>query len=135
MRAATAEETHRLLADAFNRGDVEELLELYEDGAVFLAQPGQQPARGTAAVREALRMFVGMKGTFNIEQTDVVRGEDVAVVYSTWALKGGSDPDGNAIELAGQTTDVVRRQADGTWLFAIDNPWGVQAFATAPTSE
>jgi ketosteroid isomerase-like protein len=72
--------------------------------------------------------------TFNIEQTDVVSGGDVAVVYSTWTLKGGSDPDGNAIELAGQTTDVVRRQADGTWLFAIDSPWGVQAFATAPTS-
>lgn len=24
------------------------------------------------------------------------------------------------------TADVLRRQADGNWLFAIDNPWGTQ---------
>jgi ketosteroid isomerase-like protein len=132
MRATTAEETHRLLEDAFNRGDVDALLELYEDGAVFLAQPGAPPARGTVGVREALGAFVGMKGTFNIEQTDLVSGDDVAIIYSRWTLKGASDAEGNPIELAGQTTDVVRRQPGGSWLFAIDNPWGVQAFAGPP---
>jgi ketosteroid isomerase-like protein len=134
MPANTAEETHRLLMDAFNRRDVDALIDLYEDGAVFLTQPGAPLARGTAGVREAIRAFVGMNGTFDIERTDVVAAADVAVVYSTWTLKGGSDPNGNPIDLAGQTTDVVRRQPDGTWLFAIDNPWGVQAFAPAPTT-
>jgi ketosteroid isomerase-like protein len=134
MPANTAEETHRLLMDAFNRRDVDALIDLYEDGAVFVAQPGAPLARGTAGVREAIRAFVGMNGTFDIERTDVVAAADVAVVYSKWTLKGGSDPNGNPIDLAGQTTDVVRRQPDGTWLFAIDNPWGVQAFAPAPTT-
>jgi ketosteroid isomerase-like protein len=48
MPASTAEETHRLLMDAFNRGDVDALVDLYENGAVFLAQPGAPVARGTA---------------------------------------------------------------------------------------
>jgi hypothetical protein len=30
----------------------------------------------------------------------------------------------NALEMAGRTADVVRRQPDGTWLFVIDDPYG-----------
>jgi hypothetical protein len=26
--------------------------------------------------------------------------------------------------MEGTTSDVLRRQGDGTWLFVIDNPWG-----------
>lgn len=134
MPETTAEETHRLWTDAFKGGDVDSLVELYEDRAVLVAQPGQPLVRGKDAIREALGGFVGMGGTFNMEHTDVVEADDVAVIYSTWTLKGGSDPEGNPVDLTGRTTDVVRRQPDGTWLFAIDNPWGVQAFAAAPTT-
>jgi ketosteroid isomerase-like protein len=134
MPATTAEEIHRLFRNAFNRGDADALLDLYEDGAVFVAQPGAPLARGPAGVREAIQAFLGMNGTFSIERTDVVAAEDVAIVYSTWTLKGGSGPNGNPIDLAGQTTDVVRRQPDGTWLFAIDNPWGAQPFAAVPAA-
>lgn len=134
MPATTAEDTHRLWTDAFKGGDVDSLVDLYEDRAVFLAQPGQPLVRGKDAIREAIGGFVGMGGTFNMEHTDVVEADDVAVIYSTWTLKGGSDPEGNPVDLMGQTTDVVRRQPDGTWLFALDNPWGVQAFAAAPTT-
>jgi len=129
MPATTAEEAHRLWADAFKRGDVDAVLELYEQAAVFVAQPGTPLVRGKDAVREVVRAFVAMGGTFNMDSTDSIEGDGVAVLYSRWTLEGASDADGNAIELAGQTTDVVRRQSDGTWLFAIDNPWGVQAFA------
>jgi hypothetical protein len=38
-----------------------------------------------------------------------------------------TDPQGNAVELSGQASDVLRRQADGTWLLVIDNPYGVEA--------
>lgn len=134
MPATTAEETHRLWTDAFKRGDVDALVDLYEDDAVFLAQPGEPLVGGKDAIREAIGAFAAMGGTFNMERTDFVEGDGVAVIYSVWTLRGGSDPEGNPVELTGQTTDVVRRQSDGTWLLAIDNPWGVQAFAPAPTA-
>jgi ketosteroid isomerase-like protein len=28
------------------------------------------------------------------------------------------------VRMDGVTSDVLRRQADGRWLFVIDNPWG-----------
>jgi ketosteroid isomerase-like protein len=27
--------------------------------------------------------------------------------------------------MEGTSTEVIRKQADGRWLFVIDNPWGV----------
>jgi ketosteroid isomerase-like protein len=48
---------------------------------------------------------------------------DIALSIATWTLKG-TGPDGKPIQMEGTTTDVLRRQADGRWLFVIDNPWG-----------
>ncbi len=48
-----------------------------------------------------------------------------ALLVSDWTL-AGNGPDGTAVNLGGTTTDVVRRQADGTWRYAIDSPLGVQ---------
>ena len=33
-------------------------------------------------------------------------------------------PDGEPVRLEAKNADVLRRQADGTWRFVIDNPWG-----------
>ena len=41
-----------------------------------------------------------------------------------WQL-GMTGPDGKPVELAGRSVEVVRREPDGRWLFAIDEPFGV----------
>ena len=41
-------------------------------------------------------------------------------------MTGGTAADGSEVNLTGQTSDVVRRQADGTWLLVIDNPFGCE---------
>ena len=46
------------------------------------------------------------------------------MVSSTWNLKG-TGPDGSAVELSGESVEILRRQADGTWKFIIDSPWGL----------
>jgi ketosteroid isomerase-like protein len=43
-----------------------------------------------------------------------------------WTLNGTS-PEGGPVEIAGQTSDVLRRQSDGNWLIVIDNPFGAQS--------
>jgi ketosteroid isomerase-like protein len=34
-------------------------------------------------------------------------------------------PDGKPAQVSGQSVEVVRRQANGDWLFVIDEPFGV----------
>ena len=122
MPAYTPEEVHQLFSKHFSAADIDALLSLYEPTATFVPQPGQ-PVSGSAAIREALQAFLALKGRFNMEPGKVILANDIALLFSKWTLSG-KDPEGNAVELSGQTSDVVRRQADGSWLFVIDNPFG-----------
>jgi ketosteroid isomerase-like protein len=123
MAAREPEEAHRLWGERFKAGDLEGLMALYEPNATLMPQPGQA-ASGAAAIREALGGFLGLKATFDwVDSKPAIRSGDLALLHSRWTLSG-TGPDGSPLNLGGTTADVVRRQADGTWLFAIDNPWG-----------
>ncbi len=123
MAAREPEEAHRLWGERFKAGDLEGLLALYEPNATLAPQPGQA-ASGAAAIREALGGFLGLKAMFDwVETRPAIRSGDLALLHSRWTLTG-TGPDGSPLNLSGTTADVVRRQADGSWLFAIDNPWG-----------
>jgi ketosteroid isomerase-like protein len=81
-------------------------------------------AEGPAALREALGAFLAMKPVLRVEKTQLVMAGDVALALTRWTLDGVGT-DGGAIRMGGESTDVLRRQADGRWLVLLDNPWGV----------
>ena len=122
MSARTPEEMPRLWAEHFVAGDLDALVALYEADATLVAQPGAVVI-GTEAIREDLSGLLAMRPTFNLEGRKVLQTGDIALSFADWTLAGTS-PDGEPIEMAGQTSDVLRRQPDGTWRFVIDNPWG-----------
>ena len=127
MPARTPEETYTVFAQYFSAGDMEALMSLYEPEATMVPQPGVVVS-GHAAIRNALGAFLAVKGEFNLQPARAFQSHDIALLFSKWTLKG-TDPNGNAVELGGQTSDVVRRQADGSWLFVIDNPYGAASVA------
>jgi ketosteroid isomerase-like protein len=53
----------------------------------------------------------------------VLEAGDTAVLSGQWKLTGRG-PDGTAMEMTGRSVEVLRRQADGTWLFVLDHPFG-----------
>ena len=123
MPARKPQEVHRLFSEAFNAGDLNAIVSLYEPDAVLVPQPGQT-VRGHAAIRQALIAFLAMKPRFVFQSGKTLESNDIAILFSNWTLTGTA-ADGSAIKMAGQTTDVVRKQKDGTWLLAIDNPFGI----------
>jgi ketosteroid isomerase-like protein len=125
MPAYTPEQVHDLFAEYFSADDLDKLMTLYEPGATMLPQPGPQ-VTGEAAIREVLSGFLALKGQMILKVARTIQGEDIAILFSNWTLNG-TDPNGGPVALAGQTSDVVRRQADGSWLFVIDNPFGAAA--------
>jgi uncharacterized protein (TIGR02246 family) len=105
-----------------NRGDIDAAVSSYEPRAVLVPQPGRV-AEGTTALRAALNGFLALKPTLTLEQIEVVAADDLALSIARWTLVG-TGPDGEPMQMEGTTSDVLRRQADGRWLFVIDNPWG-----------
>jgi uncharacterized protein (TIGR02246 family) len=114
-------QAHQAWGDAFNRGDIEALLALYAPDAIVVAQPGQQVS-GKEAIRAALEGFLSTKGTMTMETRSVVVAHDIALTHGKWALRG-TGADGQPLEMGSDSTEVWRRQPDGTWLTIIDNPW------------
>ena len=112
------------LAQAINRGDIEAALALYEPNAVLVAQPGHL-ARGSTELRLALGRFIELKPTLRSETQNVVEVDDIALYIGRWTLRG-TDPSGQVVTMGGESSDTLRRQRDGRWLIAVDNPWGAQ---------
>ncbi len=122
MPAQTPQDLHALFARAFNAGDPDALIALYEPGATLVPTPGQ-PISGAGAIRTALNGLLGVKGTITLETRGILQAGDVALLHAQWTLQGTA-PDGNALEMAGRSNEVARRQPDGTWLYVIDDPFG-----------
>jgi uncharacterized protein (TIGR02246 family) len=122
MSANTPEEIHTLFSTAFNAGDLNALMALYEPDATLIPQPGEI-TRGRDAIRQTLQQFLALKGTMQLRSLYVVNGPGVALLSSQWTLTG-IGPDGKPLEMGGKGVEVARQQPGGDWLLAVDHPFG-----------
>jgi uncharacterized protein (TIGR02246 family) len=127
MTARIPEDLDQLFAEALNAGSLDALVALYEPQAALMPMPDKLVS-GSAAIRESLAAFLAGKPRITLTPRLVAQTGDLAVVSAKWELST-TGPDGKPAKMTGQSVEVVRRQADGRWLFAIDLPFGVEAGA------
>lgn len=122
MPARTPGDCDRLFEEHVNAGDVEAVVALYEEGGSLIQRDGGVAA-GRSAIRGVIARLVAIRPQLRNDVVRVVEaGGDLALVYNDWSMSA-KGRDGNLIERAGKAIEVVRRQPDGTWLFAIDDPY------------
>lgn len=107
--ATHPEDLSRLIVERLNAGDIDGLTALYESHAV-LALPDGEIATGSDEIRRAYERLVADRPQFEpgTQQPTLLSG-DLALTSSRLA---------NGVV----TVEVARRQADGTWLWVIDQP-------------
>ena len=116
------EDVIEVFAARMSAGDVAAALELYDDAASFVVEPGRV-VTGRTAIEAALRDFAALTPTLTGEIEQVVEADDLALVANRWTLNG-SAPDGASVTLEGRSADVLRRSPTGGWRILIDDPWG-----------
>jgi uncharacterized protein (TIGR02246 family) len=109
-------------AEGYNARDVDALLELYEPTATVVNRDGSL-AIGSDQVREHLAALVAVGGRMTSTNRYAVVHEDLALVGAEWEIDLG---DGSA-PVRGRTSEVLRRQPDGRWRYAIDHPSAASA--------
>ena len=122
MSKFTPEEVIQALFRGLNDGDADAIVALYGPNASMVGQPGQI-ATGTSGIREVMGGFLALNPTVTLEKSEAITAGDLSLVISKWTLEG-TGPDGEPVHLEGTATDVMGKQADGSWLILIDNPWG-----------
>jgi ketosteroid isomerase-like protein len=70
--------------------------------------------------------FLSLNGPITMTTKTIIPAGDLAMLHDMWSLNG-TRPGGTPIALAARSSEVVRRQADGTWRYIIDNPYSVDA--------
>ena len=118
----TPEEVLNSVVEGINTGNLDSLMMLYETDACFASRPGQL-AKSPETIRQSLRSFIDMNGKLDLKVKRVLETSDVALVTTEWSFSG-TGPDGKLVNMAAKSADVLRQQADGSWCFVIDNPWG-----------
>jgi hypothetical protein len=78
-----------------------------------------------------------MDGRMTVESRFAIEMGDLAVLSNTWTLSAGGE------QMSVTTSEVARRQSDGSWLYIIDHPydhgrvasrWRSKAAVIAPPS-
>ena len=122
MLATSPEQLHRLFEEAFNAGDLDALLALYEPDAALIPEPGVV-VHGVDQIGPALKGFLDIGGKMKLDTKEVVTVGDLAYLMNRWSLTATNE-DGSPLEMGAVTAEVAPRQADGSWLYVIDNAVG-----------
>lgn len=116
-------EVSRAFEQRFNAGDLDGLMRLYGEGSSFVAAPGAN-LQGSEKIKGALTQFLAAKLSMKLNVRQVYDSKSAALIVFDWTMAGIA-PDGKNVQMAGTGADVVVPQSDGTWRYAIDNPFGV----------
>ena len=120
-----AEDAHSTLAAAYNTGDLNIVLSMYDVNGIIVAEPNS-PVSGKEKFEAAVRGILSIKGKMEIKTVYCLQSGDVAVGRSEWSIKNGDDT-----KVSAKGVEVMKRQADGTWKILIDHAFGAEASLSA----
>ena len=117
-RPQSPEELAKLFTEYLQLGDVDGLVSLYEPTAALVPAPGDR-REGTDAIRQAIQEMIDNGTRLTLQPRAIRQVGDIALVSNVGTLTGPT-PGGEPV--TADTTEVVRRQPDGTWAYVARLP-------------
>ena len=108
-------EMNQIFARAFNTRDINKLMTLYEEEAI-LRIDAESTFTGKAAIAVELQKLLSIPGKMTSYNNFCIEHGNIALLRADHSIVG---TDGATI-FSGSSSEVVRRQANGTWLYIID---------------
>ena len=113
-----AQDAHASLAAAFNTGDVNTVLSMYDYNGIIVPEPGK-PVSGKEKFEEAVKAILSIKGKMEIKTVYCLQTGNLAVGRSEWSIT-----DGDEVKIQSKGIELMQQQPDGTWKILIDHAFG-----------
>jgi uncharacterized protein (TIGR02246 family) len=113
-----AQDAHATLAAAFNTGDVNTVLSMYDFNGIIVPEPGKAVS-GREKFEEAIKAILSIKGKMEIKTVYCLQTGNLAVGRSEWNIT-----DGQEVKIQSKGIEVMKQQPDGTWKIVIDHAFG-----------
>jgi ketosteroid isomerase-like protein len=113
-----AEDAHATLAAAFNTGNVDTVMSMYDFNGIIVPEPGK-PVSGKENFEEAIKAILSIKGKMEIKTVYCLQTGNLAVGRSEWNIT-----DGNEVKVSAKGIEVMKQQPDGAWKIVIDHAFG-----------
>ena len=121
--AVNPQQIQKVFGEYFAAADIDGLLSLYRPDAIFTDPTGRQHV-GDAAIGAQLQSLLDIPNvSFELRTTHSFITDRVALLHGAWEIRGGDAE--NEIAMSGTSIEVVEKQPDGTWLYVVDNPFGI----------
>lgn len=120
-----AQDAHATLAAAFNTGDVNIVLNMYDVNGIIVPEPGK-PVSGREQFEEAIKAILSIKGIMEIKTVYCLQTGNIAVGRSEWSIT-----DGDEVKVSAKGIEVMRQQPDGTWKIVVDHAFGAESSLVA----
>ena len=121
----SAQDAHATLAAAFNTGNVDTVLSMYDFNGIIVPEPGKAVS-GREQFEEAIRAILSIKGKMEIKTVYCLQTGNLAVGRSEWSIT-----DGDEVKVSAKGIEVMIQQNDGTWKILIDHAFGAEASLVA----
>lgn len=119
-KVLTPADMNPAFAEMFNSRDINNLLSLYEPGAVLKTDGSEKTLTGLREIAAELEGFLTVPGKMVSQNNFCIEFGEIALLRADWTLLG----DDGAVIISGSSAEIVRKQPDGSWLYIVDHAAG-----------
>lgn len=112
------QDAHATLAAAFNTGNVDTVLSMYDFNGIIVPEP-DKPVSGREQFEAAIKAILSIQGKMEIKTVYCLQTGNLAVGRSEWNIT-----DGQEVKISAKGIEVMKEQPDGTWKIVIDHAFG-----------
>jgi len=122
------DEADEYFMNCIREGNLKNAMSCFDQEAVYMDKDGNA-IRGLDNIEKVMANLCKMKPDIKIyKHKNIPVGNDLIYRLDKWTLTA-TDPQGNPIKMQGASAHIMRKNADGVWLWLVDNPFAASFFA------
>ena len=127
-KAMRPSEIAERVGEYLKQGDLEAIVSFFHPECTLCFPATEPPKKGLDAVRASFAPLLKSRPNLISQVTGELVNGDTALLQAEWRLEA---PDGSLID-GGNSTEVAKQLADGSWVYYIDCPNGPPPIPMSP---